>query len=431
MRNRAATRLSVKKNETPKIRQSWSKYNLFNLTRLRADPYKGLNFFKTKWKSKSLSRSYHGEQIREKQWVRMFDRRIRSVIPMNPRYLASNDGSRESAGRGSGLVGHNDRPSRSGKKKEVPYMQMTYAPMERRLDTAIFRALFASSARQARQFVVHGAVKVNGKQMRYPGYLLNPGDMFQVLPERVMFATGAPKINEQAKPEDQQGADEEVVEEAGTIEKAAEAEEVEAEQDPREILKALKSQARALLASSKQDLGAKRKQDLRAFSKSIQRLLSKSKSTSIETDSAEAQLAEIQRQLQVRRDSKAAETSSEPAVQDNEESTSGSVESAETQAQVNAEQPHLDDEEYNELLSALRSMQENPIDDSKPYATPWMPRDYMSVFAFVPRFLEVNHKICAAVYLRHPVARPGLAEVPTPFSEYINSSAFTWYLRRR
>jgi hypothetical protein len=75
-------------------------------------------------------------------------------------------------------------------------------------------------------------------------------------------------------------------------------------------------------------------------------------------------------------------------------------------------------------------MQENPVDDSKPYATPWMPRDFMSVFAFIPRFLEVNHKICAAVYLRHPVARPGLAEVPTPFSESINSNAFTWYLRR-
>ena len=29
--------------------------------------------------------------------------------------------------------------------------------------------------------------------MRYPGYLLNPGDLFQVDPERVMFATGAPK----------------------------------------------------------------------------------------------------------------------------------------------------------------------------------------------------------------------------------------------
>ena len=30
-----------------------------------------------------------------------------------------------------------------------------------------------------------------------------------------------------------------------------------------------------------------------------------------------------------------------------------------------------------------------------------------------------------------PVARPGLAEVPTPFGETTNQLAFTWYLRRR
>ena len=80
---------------------------------------------------------------------------------MDAEYLAANDGSVESAGRGSGL-------ETSGKQSwtsSIPYMQMTFAPMERRLDTAIFRAMFASSARQARQFVVHGAVRVNGKQV--------------------------------------------------------------------------------------------------------------------------------------------------------------------------------------------------------------------------------------------------------------------------
>lgn len=82
---------------------------------------------------------------------------------MNPGYLAANDGSLESAGRGSGLSkgAVNTGPA----KQPIPYMQMTFAPLERRLDTAIFRAMFASSARQARQFVVHGAVTVNGKKV--------------------------------------------------------------------------------------------------------------------------------------------------------------------------------------------------------------------------------------------------------------------------
>ena len=139
---------------------SLSKYNLYNLSRARnpAAQYKSHNFFKQKWVAKSFLRTYHGEQVREKHWEKMFSRKLRSVTSMNPAYLAKNDGSIESAGRGSGLV-------RSEEKKilRTPYMLQTFAPLERRLDIAIFRALFASSARQARQFVVHGAVTVNGK----------------------------------------------------------------------------------------------------------------------------------------------------------------------------------------------------------------------------------------------------------------------------
>ena len=81
---------------------------------------------------------------------------------MDAEYLATNDGSFESSGRGSGVEHEHQKPN----AQHIPYMQMTYAPLERRLDAAIFRAMFASSARQARQFVIHGAVKVNGKQVR-------------------------------------------------------------------------------------------------------------------------------------------------------------------------------------------------------------------------------------------------------------------------
>jgi hypothetical protein len=83
------------------------------------------------------------------------------------------------------------------------------------------------------------------------------------------------------------------------------------------------------------------------------------------------------------------------------------------------------------LQQALQRARENPVDASKPYATPWRPRDYMSAFAFIPRYLEVNQNVCSAVYLRHPVARPGLAEVPSPISTESAALAFNWYLRRR
>ena len=144
-----------------------NKYNFYNLGRYKHDMMRNKTYFQQKWKSKAATRAYHGEVIKEKKWERMFQSRIRSVVPMNPRYLAAWDGSEQAAGRGSGvtlpavkmklLMGYAPKPT--------PYMALTYAPSERRLDTSLFRALFASSARQARQFVIHGSVKVNGKKV--------------------------------------------------------------------------------------------------------------------------------------------------------------------------------------------------------------------------------------------------------------------------
>lgn len=76
--------------------------------------------------------------------------------------LAEDDGAKQAMGRGSGLEKETTGKLKFG-RRQTPYMNMLYAPVERRLDTAIFRALFASSTRQARQFVVHGYVRVNGK----------------------------------------------------------------------------------------------------------------------------------------------------------------------------------------------------------------------------------------------------------------------------
>lgn len=123
-------------------------------------------FFQQKWAAKSITRAYHGEHIREKQWQHMFSTRLHAVVPMNHKYLAEHDGSELAAGRGSGQ----DKPATGyfglfKRNQGIPFMHMTYAPMERRLDMAVWRALFASSARQARQFVIHGMVKVNGTKV--------------------------------------------------------------------------------------------------------------------------------------------------------------------------------------------------------------------------------------------------------------------------
>ncbi|MGC9063925.1 MAG: 30S ribosomal protein S4, partial [bacterium] len=48
--------------------------------------------------------------------------------------------------------------------------------LERRLDNTVYRLGFASSRSQARQFVSHGHIMVNGKKIDIPSYLVKPGD---------------------------------------------------------------------------------------------------------------------------------------------------------------------------------------------------------------------------------------------------------------
>lgn len=48
--------------------------------------------------------------------------------------------------------------------------------LERRLDNALYRLGAVTSRRAARQFVSHGRVKVNGRRVSVPSYLLRAGD---------------------------------------------------------------------------------------------------------------------------------------------------------------------------------------------------------------------------------------------------------------
>jgi len=428
----------------PKIRQSWNKYNLYNIAEARA-PNLGHardTFFQQKWKAKGLLRAYHGEHVVERKWARMFSRRLLGVSSASPEYLARTDGSDMARGKGFGLA----KPARNAEQNksgaETPYMQMTFAPMERRLDIAVFRAMFASSARQAAQFCIHGGVKVNGKVMPFPSYQLNPGDMFQVDPERVLFATGLPKHGTKPRrPRDQHrrggktdksaeetaAAAEEVTEEV----EAAESEEsaVAAEQDPdttdlpegekqdlaptRKEIQGLIKQAKEVLSEKKLTVTQKRR--VRDFIKQSKPLLGK-------TSRANADPAEILEQL-----------STMVAGLKVEDNGAVEVEPTETDSN-NKKQLSVDDltqAEKDRLRTLIAQEQENPHDPSKPYLTPWKPRPYLAPFAYIPQYLEVNQNICSAVYLRHPVARKGFAEVPTPYDQQTNQLAFNWYLQRK
>lgn len=301
--------------------------------------------------------------------------------------------------------------------------------------------------------------------MQYPGYLLNPGDMFSVEPERVLYATGARKYRK-SSPETLQGAvrDEEAdlvvdddaedlieendeatpateAEAKAEAEESAAADEIKAEEDPKQTLKSLLKRAKSIMADSKEAISAKRKQELRSFSQTAKKALSQIRGTKLNTNTPldetieglEETLNSISAKIPGASTTATADVSIETTTPSSPDTTTTKPT---TSSNPQAQSPEKEDlyrarKDAELLHAALQRAQANPIDVRKPYATPWKPREFMSAFAFIPRYLEVNQKICTAVYLRHPVARPGLAEVPTPFHGETMGLAFNWYLRRR
>ena len=99
-------------------------------------------------------------QLREKQKAR----RIYGVLEKQFRNLYAE------ANRQSGITGEN-------------LLRM----LEQRLDNVVFRANFAASRNQARQFVRHGHVLVNGKKVTIPSYMVRQGDVVEIGPKAKSF----------------------------------------------------------------------------------------------------------------------------------------------------------------------------------------------------------------------------------------------------
>ncbi|KAI5814622.1 hypothetical protein BZA77DRAFT_283371 [Pyronema omphalodes] len=333
------------------VRQNWSAATLYNLSRLERIRTAGRTFFQQKYKAKQITRVYHGEHLTKRQWQNIFKTSLKSVVPMNTKEMASSDGSEFGAGRGSGLT------VEAKKTAAVPYMNQTFAPMERRLDMAIFRAMFASSALQARQFVIHGFVKVNGQKMPHPQYMLNPGDMFSVDLDKVLFATGAPK-------------------------------------------------------------GLPRSQD----PKWINRKRSDGQNADNEAAAAEKKAAAEEKKAAAKAEAAKETDAAKEAPKEGEEAAEGETKDVKVNKKKEKEATTNWWDDPNRAKT---------FDPSKPYRTPWRPRYFLSAFAFIPKYLEVNHNIGHAVYLRDPVAKPGQSEVPTPFHSETLQLAYAWFLRRR
>jgi small subunit ribosomal protein S4 len=55
--------------------------------------------------------------------------------------------------------------------------------LEQRLDNVVYRAGWASTRPQARQFVSHGLVQINGKRVNIPSYRVRKGEVISLAPK--------------------------------------------------------------------------------------------------------------------------------------------------------------------------------------------------------------------------------------------------------
>ncbi|KAG2029966.1 hypothetical protein BDR03DRAFT_975218 [Suillus americanus] len=71
--------------------------------------------------------------------------------------------------------------------------------------------------------------------------------------------------------------------------------------------------------------------------------------------------------------------------------------------------------------------------DPKSSLTPFNLPPYASPFIFIPAYAEVSFPTCSAIYVRHPTARPGYSEIPTPYDAdgEVIRLAWEWYSKMR
>ena len=135
--------------------------------------------------------------------------------------------------------------------------------------------------------------------------------------------------------------------------------------------------------------------------------------------------------LRPRKEKKAQETEVEEGAEEEASTEALSEEDADAIAVAN--------EEAAEAKTQEKSEPEEDSDTHKPWKknkkdlTPFHLPPYASPWIFVPAYIECSFATCSAIYLRHPTARPGYSEVPTPYDAdgEVVRLAWEWYSRMR
>lgn len=104
--------------------------------------------------------------------------------------------------------------------------------------------------------------------------------------------------------------------------------------------------------------------------------------------------------------------------------------------------------EYDDVIGTIAASKASKVDAGSPPAegtapqkdgnaldslTPFHLPTYASPWLFIPAYIEPSFPTCSAIYVRHPTARPGYSEIPTPYDAdgALVRFAWEWYVQRR
>ncbi|CCG23073.1 mitochondrial ribosomal component of the small subunit [Candida orthopsilosis Co 90-125] len=442
------------------IGMSMNRLNLFNLQRKVPLNYVGKTLYQQKWAAKSETRAYHGEHLKEKRFKKvLFEPELKTYSQL-------------------------DSSLKSQEIAPTPITLQTYATLEKRLEFALFRSMFASSVRQARQFIMGGYVKVNGVVIKHPSFPLKSGDVFSVDPERVLYALGKTKPS-LSKAIDTDNKQIRYWNHYVKVAKKNPQKVWEMQQNKPESLNSIANIEARKRLQDKQHNGESlmKAQQQNVSRKSILSdiiKLGNAASANIGLNTFEKYGEKLARGkcLQVY-ESLASQKSnllddhspksldiyfSKDTERTPEEKTSlrhvnnllRELEKSEWE-RIRLEFENLGtgatfyDPSYAEKLNFIKSLNKEEIledetkakvllpwqrhlfgrqDASKPYFTPWTPRPFLGAFAILPSHIEISFDTCHAVYLRDPVARPGHSEVISPFPEHVHERAYMYYIKK-
>lgn len=439
-----------------RVRASMNKYNLFNLYKKARFLYLGQTLYQQKWMAKQETRAYHGEHLPEGRWKTLFTPSLQSVAQM-------------------------DATLKGKQVADTPMTLQTYAVLEKRLEFALFRAMFALSIRQARQFILGGHVQVNGVTIKHPSFPLQAGDIFHVNPEKVLLAMGRAKPSleqaikvdnkqitvwnkhvaqaianpketwelKQAKPKSLNTLIPEKDVEA-LKQKAINNMKKQQQQITRELIlldivktaqgkeqvndttfsKFGKNAHKALAVFQKLD-NAKHSLLQSALEADADKLVNTRK-PDFESDSERHLATEVKQLLgEIRNDTW--ETLRAQALE-NHDISSLPYSPDYTKKLKFHDKLNKDAVLEDELVAQVNLPWQQGLfgrqDPTKKYFTPWTPRAFIGAFAILPAHIEINFATCHAVYMRDPIARPGHSEVITPFPEHLHQRAYMYYARK-